>query len=59
MEVSELHEPAEDTKNQVENEEGAEDHQADKVNPGQLEADGVVHLVKEEEKEQLYLLGPM
>lgn len=50
VDVFGLHQPAEDTKNQVENEEGAEDHQADKVNPGQLETDGIVHLVKEMEK---------
>lgn len=49
VEVFGLHQPAEDTKNQVENEEGAKDHQADKVNPGQLETDGIIHLGKEEE----------
>lgn len=51
VEVFGLHQPAEDTENQVENEEGAKDHQADEVNPGQLEADGIVHLVEEEEEE--------
>lgn len=54
MEVFGLHQPAEDTKNQVENEEGAENHQADKVNPGQLKTNGIVHLVKKVEKNELY-----
>lgn len=49
-----MHQPAEDTKNQVENEEGAENHQADKVNPRQLEADGIVHLAQKVEKEKFY-----
>lgn len=48
-----VHKPAEDTKNQVENEEGAEDHEADEVNPRQLEADGIVHLVEEAKKNEV------
>lgn len=37
-------EPTEDSQNQVENEERAENHQTDKINPGQLEPYGIIHL---------------
>lgn len=36
--------PAQHTQNQVENEEGSKDDQADEVDPGQLEAHGIIHL---------------
>lgn len=38
------YEPAEDAQNQVENEKRSKNHQADKVNPGKLEAYGIIHL---------------
>lgn len=40
--------PAEDTQNQVENEEWSENHQTDKINPGQLEPNGIIHLHTQE-----------
>lgn len=38
------HLPAQHTQNQVENKEGSEDDQADKVDPRQLEAHRIIHL---------------
>lgn len=43
--------PAQHTQHQVENKEGAKDDQANKVDPGQLEAHCVVHLHRDTGRE--------
>lgn len=36
--------PAQDAQHQVENEEGAQQNEGDKIDPGPLVADGIIHL---------------
>lgn len=44
--------PAQHTQNQVENEEGPKDDQADEVDPGQLEAHRIIHLYQNTSSEE-------
>lgn len=46
------HLPAQHTQNQVENEEGSKDDQADKVDPRQLEAHRIIHLKRNTEQDE-------
>lgn len=48
-------EPAEDTQNQVENEERPKNHQTDKINPGQLKPYGVIHLYTQKDNVLIYI----
>lgn len=46
------HLPTQYTQNQVENKEGPKDDQADKVDPGQLEAHRIIHLKRNTEQDE-------
>lgn len=48
-------EPAEDTQNQVENEERPKNHQTDKINPGQLKPYSVIHLCTQKDIVLIYV----
>lgn len=49
--ASSSYSPAQNTQNQVDDKERAEDDQGDKVDPGNLVANGVVHLCRHTQQE--------